>query len=67
MTKAAPNKSLEGTNLAVGAALIIAPFVLGFASNTAALWVHMPIGAMVAVLAGVQLFKGRNKETARIG
>lgn len=55
----------EWTNAAAGGWLVIAPFVLGFASNAAALWTHVLIGLTVAVLAGLQLYNGRQAETRR--
>ncbi len=45
----------EWINLIAGLWVLIAPFVLGFAGITAALWTHVIIGIAVAVLAAVEL------------
>ncbi len=39
---------------ALGGLLFIAPFVLGFSANAAALWTCIILGAVVAVAAGYQ-------------
>ncbi len=46
----------EWVNLILGAWAVISPFVLGFAAITAALWTHVVIGLLVAVLAAVELW-----------
>ncbi|MCV0429462.1 MAG: SPW repeat protein [Roseibium sp.] len=55
---------VEWTNVAAGGWLLIAPFVLGFASNAPVLWIHVLIGLAVAILAGTQLVNCRNNKTA---
>ena len=46
----------EWVNLILGAWAIISPFVLGFAAVTVAMWTHVLIGLVVAVLAAVELW-----------
>lgn len=46
----------------LGVVLIIAPFILGYSSNQAALWSSMLIGLVVAL---VSLYKALSKDTAR--
>ncbi len=46
----------EWLNLILGLWAIIAPFVLGFSANTSAVWAHVVIGLVVAVLAAVELW-----------
>ena len=55
---------VEWTNAAAGGWLLVAPFALGFASNTPAMWTHVLIGLAVAIFAGVQLFNCRSNKTA---
>ena len=40
----------EWVNAALGAWLIVSPFILGFGSLTTALWNHLIVGAVVLVL-----------------
>jgi hypothetical protein len=46
----------EWVNLIVGLWVLISPWVLGFTAATAALWSHVVIGIVVAVLAAVELW-----------
>ena len=46
----------EWANLAVGLWTVAAPWVIGFAGVTAALWAHVIVGAVVAVLAAGSLW-----------
>ena len=46
----------EWVNLIVGIWVVIAPFVLGFAAATTAMWAHVVIGLAVAILAAVELW-----------
>ena len=46
----------EWVNLLLGVWAIISPFVLGFAADTTAMWTHVVIGLVVAVLAAVELW-----------
>ena len=39
----------EWTNLVIGIWLIISPFVLGFTTETAAMWNHLVVGIIVGV------------------
>jgi hypothetical protein len=50
------NQWEEWANLILGAWVFIAPFVLGFAAATTAMWTHVVIGLVVAVLAAVELW-----------
>jgi hypothetical protein len=53
---AAPGSRVaEWTNVVLGAWLAAAPFVLGFAGITSALWNALIVGALVVVLAAVAL------------
>lgn len=42
-------------NLVVGILLIISPFALGFSGDTAAMWSSIIGGAVVAIVAGLQV------------
>jgi heme/copper-type cytochrome/quinol oxidase subunit 3 len=55
----------EWVNLIVGAWVFISPFVLGFADSTAAMWTHVVIGLVVAVLAAVELWTVTHQPPAR--
>lgn len=47
-------------NLIVGILLIISPFVLGFSSNTMAMWTAIIGGAVVAIVSALQaVYHGR--------
>lgn len=46
----------EWANLIVGLWVLISPWILGFAENMTATWTHVLIGALVAVLAAVELW-----------
>ncbi|MCB9098031.1 MAG: SPW repeat protein [Anaerolineales bacterium] len=46
----------------LGAILIVAPFILGYSENLAALWSSMILGLVVAA---VSLYKALSKDTAR--
>ena len=46
----------EWVNLIVGVWVFIAPFVLGFSAAPSALWTHVVIGLVVAVLAALELW-----------
>ncbi len=46
----------EWANLILGVWAFISPFVLGFTAVTAAMWTHVLIGLIVAVLAAVELW-----------
>jgi hypothetical protein len=45
----------EWLNLIVGLWVLVSPWVLGFADTTA-MWVHVAIGAIVAIVAAVELW-----------
>ncbi len=47
-----------------GGWLIIAPTVLGFWSNPAALWIHAVIGVTLIFLGGLQIISRHNTKTA---
>lgn len=49
---AQPRSWAEWINLAVGLWLIISPFTLGFANNTALMWNHIIVGVLVGASAG---------------
>lgn len=51
----------EWTNTMAGSWLVIAPFVLGFADVASAMWTHILIGLSVAIIAGLQLYRARNR------
>jgi hypothetical protein len=42
-----PQRWEEWTNLVIGLWLIVAPFVLGFGTQTAAMWNHVVVGIIV--------------------
>jgi hypothetical protein len=46
----------EWVNLVVGALVVAAPWFFGFAGITAAMWSHVAVGLVVAVLAAVELW-----------
>ena len=46
----------EWINLALGLWVLVSPWVLSFAAQTTARWVHVVIGLIVAVLAGLKLW-----------
>ncbi len=46
----------EWVNLILGVWVLISPFVLGFATEMTAMWVHVIIGLVVALLAAVELW-----------
>lgn len=50
------NQWEEWANLVLGVWVFIAPFVLGFAAATTAMWTHVIIGLAVAILAAVELW-----------
>lgn len=54
----------SGTNLVAGIWMILAPFLLGYAAITAAVWNDVIIGLAVAVLAGTRLAKPLEREGA---
>lgn len=45
----------EWLNLVVGLWVLVSPWVLGFVGTTA-MWIHVVIGAIVAVLAAIELW-----------
>ena len=51
----------EWANLVIGAWTVIAPWVLGFAAVSSALWIHVIVGAVVAVLAAGGLWIENNR------
>lgn len=55
MTKTVASKALEWTNLGLGAALIIAPFVTGFAAGPAAVWNAYLVGAVIITCSCIAL------------
>ncbi|MEK9278606.1 SPW repeat protein [Bradyrhizobium sp. ISRA442] len=46
----------EWVNLVLGVWVLVSPWVLGFAAQSAAGWAHVIAGLIVAVLAGVKLW-----------
>lgn len=42
----------------LGAGLVLAPFVLGFSTIAAAMWMSIIVGIVTVVLAGMKLFSG---------
>jgi len=46
----------EWVNLIVGIWVLIAPFILGFGGAATAMWTHVVIGLVVAILAAVELW-----------
>jgi hypothetical protein len=46
----------EWLNLVAGLGVAVSPWVVGFATETTAVWVHVVIGLAVAVLAAIELF-----------
>jgi len=57
MSKAAPSKALEWTNLTLGAVLVIAPFVAGLTAGPAAAWNAGLIGALIVTCSVIALAK----------
>lgn len=51
----------EWVNLILGVWAILAPWLLGFSAITAALYTHMIVGLIVAVLAGFELWFARSR------
>ena len=47
----------EWLNVAIGAWAAISPWVLGFAGSAYAMWSHVVIGVLVALLAGIELWR----------
>lgn len=56
------NEGVGWTNLVLGAWLILAPFVIGYSANTAALWNDVIIGFVVAVLAAMSAVSSQHFE-----
>ena len=54
----------EWITLLVGLWVVVAPFVLGFASVTLAMWTHVVIGVAVAVLAMIALWTATHEPPA---
>jgi uncharacterized membrane protein HdeD (DUF308 family) len=54
----------EWVNLALGVLVLVSPWVLGFAANLAALWAHVVLGLLVAVLAAWELWQVGQKPHA---
>jgi hypothetical protein len=53
-------------NLAAGVWAIVAPWLVGFAAITAAVWSHVVVGLLVAIAAAIELWREyRPGETAR--
>jgi hypothetical protein len=46
----------EWLNLIVGLWVVVSPWVLSFSGNVTAMWTHIVIGAVVAILAGVEIW-----------
>jgi hypothetical protein len=46
----------EWLNLIVGLWVVVSPWVLSFSANVTAMWTHIVIGAVVAILAGVEIW-----------
>jgi hypothetical protein len=46
----------EWVNVALGAWLVVSPYLLGFASVAAAFWNQVAVGLLVAILAARTLF-----------
>jgi hypothetical protein len=55
----------EWVNLALGVWAILAPWLLGFATVAAAMYAHVIIGLIVAVLAALDLWMIRNRPLSR--
>jgi len=51
----------EWANVALGLWAVIAPWILGFSAVVSAMWVHVIIGLVVAVLAAVRLWFTTNR------
>lgn len=51
----------EWVNLVLGVWALVSPWLLGFAAVTAAVWVHVVAGLIVAVLAGLELWFARKR------
>jgi hypothetical protein len=49
----------EWSNLALGTWAMAAPFVLGFGSVPAAMWMHVAVGLCVAAIAAMQISASR--------
>ncbi len=47
----------EWTNVVAGGCVAIAPWVFGFAPVGAAMWTHLILGALVALLAALELWR----------
>ena len=54
----------EWVNLILGAWAFISPFLLGFAASAAAMWTHVIIGLVVAVLAAIELWSVTHQPSA---
>lgn len=50
----------EWVNLVLGVWAVVAPWVLGFAAVTAAMWVHLIVGVVVAVVAAGSIWFSHN-------
>jgi O-antigen/teichoic acid export membrane protein len=55
----------EWTNAALGLWVAIAPWALGFAALTTAMWTHVGVGLAVAVLAAIELWLLHGNPPAR--
>lgn len=54
----------EWVNLVLGVWTVIAPWALGFAAVTAAVWAHVIAGVLVAVLAALELWFARTRHAS---
>ncbi|OAP39209.1 SPW repeat protein [Sinorhizobium americanum] len=52
----------EWSNLLLGCWAVVAPFLLGFGSESVAMWTHVLLGLCVATIAAIQLFAGRQTD-----
>ena len=55
----------EWIGLVVGLWVLIAPWLLGFAGVSSALWTHLLIGLLVAILAALELWRMHGTPPAR--
>jgi len=54
----------EWANLVVGLGIVISPWLLGFSSHAAAMWMHVIVGAAIAALSALEIWRLREPPAA---
>lgn len=59
------NEWADWAHVALGIWMIIAPWILGFSGVAAALWTHVGVGLVVAILAAIELWRLNSNPPAK--